>query len=375
MDRNEERAAVSDGEVSPQEEAAEDVPPLEADEAGSSESVVPESGTAPADTTEPGAPPPPDLVPPPSGLHRRTRGFLKDLWKRLEEGDIFFMAGAIAFNLIIVVIPLFLLAVGIAGFILEARFPDSTAVITRFLLDYLPAVGGDVELVQSVERVVQQILAERTSFGLVGALFFIWISTRLVGTLRTVLRNVFDVPVDRGIVRGKIFDAQIVVIGGMLMTINLGITIAVEAFQRFGMDLVGLEDRGIMRAAESAVADILAFLSIWFLFLLVYHYLPRRLPPWRTAIIAATVTAVFFEAMKLVFAWYATDVADYSTAYGNLTTVAILFFWIYYGSVVFIFGGHVAQVSTLRRQERLQWMEWNERTRESVAPERGRESE
>lgn len=338
------------------------------DEDGPVRRDAPETrGFDPADPNDPSSPPGPE--PPPSGLRRRARAFLRDLWSRLETSDIFFMAGAISFNLIVAVIPLFLLAVGIAGFVLEARYPDSATFITNLLLDYLPEVEGEVELVESVQGVIDQILAERAGFGLVGALFFIWISTRLVGTLRTVLRYVFDVKVDRNIVRGKIFDAQIVAIGGMLITINLGITIAVGAFQQFGMDLIGLEDRGIARAAESAIADVLAFLSIWALFLLIYRYLPRRLPPWRTAIIAATVGAIFFEAMKFIFAWYATDVADYSTAYGNLTTVAILFFWIYYGSVVFVFGGHVAQVATLRREERLRWKEWENRTDGEVPAE------
>lgn len=305
--------------------------------------------------------PPPGVMPPPTRQSRRARGFLRDLWERLAEGDIFFMAGAIAFNLLVAVVPLFLLAVGIAGFILAARFGESGAFITSFLLDALPAVQGDVELISSVEGVVEGLLAERASFSLVGALFFIWISTRLVGTLRTVLKNVFQVGEERGIIQGKIFDAQIVVIGSLLMTINLGISIAVTAFQRFGMDLLGLQNRGIVRMTESIVADLLAFGSIWVLFLLIYRYLPRRLTPWRTSIIAATVTALFFEFTKFVFGWYATEIADFSTAYGNLTTVAILFFWIYYGSVVFIFGGYVAQVATVRREDRLRWKEWYER--------------
>ena len=41
--------------------------------------------------------------------------------------------------------------------------------------------------------------------------------------------------------------------------------------------------------------------------------------------------------------------ADYGSTYGNLIAIAVLFFWIYYGSIVFILGGEVAQVWTMRR--------------------------
>jgi membrane protein len=36
-----------------------------------------------------------------------------------------------------------------------------------------------------------------------------------------------------------------------------------------------------------------------------------------------------------------------------LASLAILFFWIYYGAVVFILGGEVAQVYTMNRTRRL----------------------
>lgn len=44
-----------------------------------------------------------------------------------------------------------------------------------------------------------------------------------------------------------------------------------------------------------------------------------------------------------------TEIADYGSAFGNLATVAVLFFWIYYGAVVFILGGEVARVYTMRK--------------------------
>ena len=55
----------------------------------------------------------------------------------------------------------------------------------------------------------------------------------------------------------------------------------------------------------------------------------------------------------LLFSWYATEVANYGSTFGNLATVAVLFFWIYYESLVFILGGEVAQVYTMRRASRL----------------------
>ncbi len=49
-----------------------------------------------------------------------------------------------------------------------------------------------------------------------------------------------------------------------------------------------------------------------------------------------------------------TSVADYGSAYGNLATIVVLLFWIYYVSVVFVLSGEVAQVYTTRKTEKAQ---------------------
>ena len=104
---------------------------------------------------------------------------------------------------------------------------------------------------------------------------------------------------------------------------------------------------------ESGVAFAVSFLTIWVLFLGIYRYLPARGIPWRTALIAATFTAIFHELLKWGFGWYATNVATYQTMYGNLVALAVLFLWIYYEAIVFVLGGEVAQVWTMRRARRV----------------------
>ncbi len=258
------------------------------------------------------------------------------------------MAGAIAFNILVAVIPLLLLVVGLSGYVVSARYGDPAGVLVGLVLEMIPAVGGDIDLVSGVRDVITGLIEERGGLSIVGAVFFIWLSTRLVGTLRTVLREVFDIGEDRGIVKGKIFDAQIVLIGGVLLILNIGITIVVEVARQYGVEVLDLQTR-VQTISQQLIAQGLAFLSVWVLFVLIYRFLPARWIPWKTALVAATIMAVTHEAMKQAFSWYVTNVANYGSTYGNLATVAILFFWIYYGAVVFILAGEIAQVWSLRR--------------------------
>ncbi len=287
-----------------------------------------------------------------SGAGRRSWAFILRVVSKAEEDNIFFMAGAITFNVLVAFVPLILLSIGISGFVLTSRFPDPKQVLIPFLLGNLPSVGGDIDLVSRVRSVIDALLEDRTGFSVVGFVVFVWVSTRLVGTLRTALREIFDFPHGRGIVRGKIFDSVMVVVGGLLFVLNLGITVGMGAMEEYGVNLVGLQGPGLT-VFRQIFAQALAFGSIWALFLLVYRYFPPRRIPWRTAFTAATFTGVLFEAAKYIFSWYVTSVADYRTVYGGLSSAVVLFLWIYYGAIVFILGGEVAQVATMIRTRRL----------------------
>jgi membrane protein len=292
------------------------------------------------------------LLRPDPGRARRLRDFLIRVISKADEDNIFFMAGAITFNLLVALVPLILLIIGISGFILKSRFPDPASVLIPFLLGNLPTVGGEVDLVSRVQGVIDSLVADRASLSLVGFLVFVWISTRLGGTLRTALREIFDFPHGRGIIHGKLFDALMVVVGGLLFVLNLGITVGMKTAEEYGISLTGLEGPGLTLFRQTT-AQLLAFGSIWVLFLLVYRFFPPRRIPWRTALTAATFTGILFEVTKYLFSWYVTNHANFNTVYGGLTSAAVLFFWIYYGAIVFILGGEVAQVHTMSRTRRL----------------------
>ncbi len=289
----------------------------------------------------------------PRGARRhRAADFARQVIAKAEEDNIFFMAGAIAFNLLVAFIPLLLFAVGVSAMVLSARFGDPTSALLDLVQEVLPVIQGDIDLVATVRDQISTLLEQRRGFTLVGALLLIWFSTRLVGTLRTALGEIFDIADDRGIVGGKIFDVQMVVAGSVLLLVNLGVTALLQAAQSLGVEALGV-DGSTLGLLQTVTAQGLAFLSIWVLFVAIYRYLPARRLPWRAALIAATFTAVLHELLKEGFGWYVTSLANYRTTYGNLITLAVLFFWIYYEAIGFILGGEVAQVWTMERARRV----------------------
>lgn len=290
----------------------------------------------------------------PAHRHSRLRslgawiaGLVAGVWRKADEDDIFFLAGAISFNVLVAFLPLVVAVMGIAGTIVNIVGGDVGVVIERYIARSIP---GAVHI--DVSAMINTIRQHSGTLLSVGGVFLIWISTRLISTLRTVLREIFDLNRGRGIIEGKLYDVQMVFLAGTLFAVNIAITVAAEVIAKAGASAFGLS--GLHLPLAIPWARLTAFLTLWVMFLVIYRYLPPRRTHWKTSLTAATFTGVLFEVLKLAFSWYVTSVANYGSTYGNIATFVVLVLWIYYSAIVFILGGEVAQVGAMRAVRRHQ---------------------
>ena len=288
-----------------------------------------------------------------AALARVVRGggdFVTHLYTKAGEDEIFFLAGGIAFDVLFGAVPFFLMLVGVFGMVLSRVVDDPRKAAVDYIVNILPPTES---VVNRTYHIVDLVLQGRTSFGVIGLVLFLWVSTRLIATLRTSLKEIFDLPEERGILEGKVFDLQMVLVAGTLFLANTGITVVLDAAQKWGIRLVGTRWLDV-ETVQLVWARLLAFVFIFLMFLLIYRYLPRRRTPWRMALVAAVFTSVAWEALKSLFALYVSFATSWATVYGALVTPIILVLWIYYSAMVFILGGEIAHVDQLMRVRRAQ---------------------
>lgn len=286
-----------------------------------------------------------------SRMVRAGLDFSRRVYQKAGDDDIFFLAGGIAFNVLVAALPFLLLLIAVFGYVLKSAVEDPEQAAVNYVLSILPPSQRIVALTRLL---VRQVVGGRTQFGILGLVLFIWSSTRLFGSLRSVLKHIFDLPEERGIVQGKIFDLGMVLVAGTLFLLNTGITVVVEAAQSYGVEWLGLAGRHEWEVLQRISARLLAFGFILLMFVLIYRFLPLRRTPWRIALVAGLFTSLVWEMLKGIFAWYVGTVADYRTTYGTLATLVLLFLWVYYSAIVFVLGGEVAQVYDLLRRRRKQ---------------------
>jgi membrane protein len=278
--------------------------------------------------------------------------FLRRVLKKAEQDNIFFLAGAIAFNVIVAIVPLALASIGVAGFFLRARGDQVSPAepVVQYLIGVLPEVSLEFET--AMRDMLNGFVQKSSGLFTAGTLVFAWLATRLIGTLRSALREVFDLQSDRSIIAGKIFDMQMVFVAGTLLAVNITVTVLLKLIAEDALDYLNV-GAGQTKWWNSMLLVFLSFFTIWFMFALIYRYLPARQIQWRTAIIAATFTAVLFELMKKGFGWFFATRGTMST-YDSLASIAIVVLWVYYMAVAFVLGGEVGQVAALQQIRRRQ---------------------
>jgi membrane protein len=281
------------------------------------------------------------------------RDYAKRVWDNSGEDNIFFLAGGIAFNILLAAIPFFLLLATGLAYLLNQSADASTAEISAMVDRLLPTSQGPNAL---ITRIINDVARSGEQVGIWSAITFIWLSTRLFGSLRTVLAEVFDIESDRGIVDGKIFDAKITVVATVLVAAYTTLSAYLAAATTRGVGVlaeIGLRQE-IMGRVEYWIGRTLAFAFIVLMFFALYKYLPLRKIRWQTAFIASLFTSTLFEIAKNLFTMYMTRFSPSSVYTGTILAAVVLVIWVYYAATIFILGGEVAQVAELRRVRRHQ---------------------
>jgi membrane protein len=285
-------------------------------------------------------------------LRWTTWDYVKRIWDNSAEDNVLFLAGGIAFNILLAAIPFFLLLItGVTYLVPAITRVDSGVAIHQFLDRLLPTAGGT-----TAHRLIDDVMRTRGSVTIYSVLIFAWLSTRLFGSLRTALADVFDIENERSIIQGKIFDIEITVVSTVLFVASTIVSSYLALGTARGLNVLlelGLR-QDVMSDLEYWIGRALAFVFITTMFFALYKYLPIRKVRTRTALLAAVFAGVLFELAKQVFKWVVLSLNPQSIYTGTIAALIIVVVWVYYAALVFLIGGEVGQVYELRRTRKLQ---------------------
>ena len=103
------------------------------------------------------------------------------------------------------------------------------------------------------------------------------------------------------------------------------------------LSLVSLGDYDLLGLTNIFVRALPLFASIAAFFIL-YMVVPNKIIPVKFAIAGAVLAAILFEIAKKAFAEYVTQIPSYQAIYGALSSIPILFLWVYLSWLVVLIG-------------------------------------
>ncbi|NIW36104.1 MAG: hypothetical protein GWN32_06105, partial [Gemmatimonadetes bacterium] len=167
--------------------------------------------------------------------------------EKADDDNVFVLASGLTFNIVATAAPFLLIVVALISLTLEAAAEAAGLQPIEQLRRYLDAVvpvlgeGGIVGAERNLpEEVIEGVVRQGRAIGLISFVVFVWLSTRLFGSVRAILREIFDLRQSRGVIQGKIFDAEMVLVSSVLVILNIGITIVFNLVKARGFEFLGL---------------------------------------------------------------------------------------------------------------------------------------
>jgi membrane protein len=235
---------------------------------------------------------------------------------------------------------------------------DTVGLFHRFLPPHSALPDGDP--FEIIEKLLTGISENRGQLSLYAAPAFLWFATRLFAGIRTSLNDIFDVSLrpaqHRGFIilylQAKLRDTIMVLGTVILFLTNTLLTTGLAVLEARGAESVP-QLAFFVSTVGRILTELLAFSFSVSLFYVTYRYASVRRLPWKTALLAATFTAVLFELAKRLYALYLANFASFQALGGdaNLGAVALFILWVYYTAIVFLLGAVVAETWELRKMQ------------------------
>ena len=266
---------------------------------------------------------------------RRTRLYGRHFFRKAWEDNLTGLSGMVAYNLLLSVFPLALLALFIAGRVLESG--DLEQSVLQDLRQLFPNATEN-----TLQDALHRVRSSSTEFGIVALVASVWIGSSFWGALDTAFCRIYHV-------RCRSWGEQkrFAVVMLLVVLLFMAATVAVPAVQTLlrtsAEDLpLGLSDvDGVIYMATLVAGLVLLFaiLSV------IYVTVPNRIVPWRAVWPGAAGATAAIGVVDYAFPAYLSSISTLAEFGTTFVFIVIVLIW-FYALAIIILGG--ATINAMR---------------------------
>lgn len=266
---------------------------------------------------------------------RRLRFYLSLFWRKAYQDGLTGLAGMVAYNLLLSLLPLSLLALFVAGRALQSTDLQHSVLSDLHRL-FPQATEG------TLTQLLDRVRTSTTSVGVVALLASIWIGASFWGALDTAFCRIYHVRCRSWLEQKRFGVAMLlVVILFMVATVTVPALQSVIATGAANLPF-GLAD---VRGVIFAISLVLGLAVLFAVLCVVYWAVPNRLVPWRVIWPGAAGATIAITALDYAFPLYLGNISTLASFGTTFVFVMIVLIWFYALAIVILAG---AVINALR---------------------------
>ncbi len=266
---------------------------------------------------------------------------LRDFWNKAYRDGVTGLAGMVAYNLLLSLLPLTLLVLFIFGRVVSS--PDVQASVISDLHRILPGTQG-----HDLASLLDSIRRSSTTIGIAALLSSIWIGASFWGALDTAFCRIYHSPC-RSWVQQKRFALAMLLVVVALFASTVGLPALQSAVVR-GADRLPF---GLAAPRTTyALTLLIELVALFAILALVYRAVPNEPVRWRGVWPGASIATAAITIVAYVFPLYLSE-SVLSTFTGTYVFILIVLVW-FYAVALILLAGAVVNALRLGHREELQ---------------------
>jgi membrane protein len=263
-------------------------------------------------------------------VHRAGRA-VKAFYKKAYTENITGLSGMVAYNMLLSLFPLALLALFIASRVLQS--PDLQDSVFRDLTRLFPSTTEN-----TITSALQRVERSSTSLGVFALITSIWFGSSFWGALDTAFCQIYHVKC-RSWIQQKRFALGMLVVVLLFMAATVLVPAAQSVLTKGTSQLpFGLND---VRALVFAITLAASLFVLFAILCVIYWRVPNRPVPWRAIWPGAALATIAIGIVDYVFPLYLSGASTFAKLGTVLVFVVIVLLWFYTLAIIVLGGGVV----------------------------------
>jgi len=279
-----------------------------------------------------------------------SKHYFGGLYDRIDRHHVFLLGGGLAFSLFVCIVPFTLIIFWLLGSFLNSA--EVELQIITLIETVIPYEGYADFVRQIIFDRVREVIEFRNLAGFIGIVGLFFAASGFASSLRTVLNKVFGTDLDVNLFLGKLRDFIVILIVVLSFFITTMLLPLVDFLSSFAEATPYLQvfNKPIF---QQFLSNSISFFIMFFLFSLMYKFMPIVKIRKRSVLIGALWAALLWVGAKVLFGYYLTQFQTFPRIYGAYALGVVVAFWIYYTAVVFIIGAEIGKLFDERLSKRI----------------------